>query len=379
MSYFNLCGGCSLQHIDYEEQLNIKTKWLDDLFYNAFKKHYKMNKVLGMQYPYDYRNKNQMVVKKEKGKLITGMYEEGTHKVLDFNDCSIQDPVINEVQKSIKKVLIEYKYPPYDEDTKKGLIRHVLVKRSASTGEILVVIVTADVNLPGKNNFVKSLLKINNKITSIVQNINKRKTSAVLGEEEITLYGPGFIFDNLLGKKFKITSKSFYQINSLQTEVLYNTAIKAANLSKNDILLDAYSGVGTIGIIAASYVKKVLSVEIVKDAVNAGIQNAKYNKVNNISFVNHDATKYILDLARNKQKLDVIIMDPPRSGSTKEFLNAVKTIKPKKVIYISCNPVTQVEDLKELVGMYDIKYIQGVDMFPHTSHVESIVCLAIKE
>jgi len=375
---FNKCGGCSLQHIKYQEQLVLKTKWMNDLFYNKFKKNFNIPLVLGMKDPKHYRNKNQMVIKKDKNKIIAGMYEEGTHQVLDFNNCFIQDEIINKVQEQIKKLIIEFKYQPFDEDKKTGLFRHVLVKRSSSTKEILVVLVTSKLDFPGKNNFVKALIKLNKDITSVVQNVNDRKTSAVLGEKEVVLYGPGFIFDNLLGKKFKITSKSFYQINSLQTEVLYQTAIKEANLSKDDILLDAYAGVGTIGLICADKVKKVYSVEIVKDAVKCGKDNAKYNNINNVVFVNDDATKYINELAQRKEHIDVIIMDPPRSGSTKEFLNAVKLIKPKKIVYVSCNPITQVDDLEYLLDQYIIKSIQGVDMFPFTNHTESVVCLTKK-
>ena len=375
---FNKCGGCSLQHIKYQEQLVLKTKWMNDLFYNKFKKNFNIPLVLGMKDPKHYRNKNQMVIKKDKNKIIAGMYEEGTHQVLDFNNCFIQDEIINKVQEQIKKLIIEFKYQPFDEDKKTGLFRHVLVKRSSSTKEILVVLVTSKLDFPGKNNFVKALIKLNKEITSVVQNVNDRKTSAVLGEKEVVLYGPGFIFDNLLGKKFKITSKSFYQINSLQTEVLYQTAIKEANLYKDDILLDAYAGVGTIGLICADKVKKVYSVEIVKDAVKCGKDNAKYNNINNVVFVNDDATKYINELAQRKEHIDVIIMDPPRSGSTKEFLNAVKLIRPKKIVYVSCNPITQVDDLEYLLDQYIIKSIQGVDMFPFTNHTESVVCLTKK-
>ena len=376
---FNKCGGCSLQHIKYQEQLVLKTKWMNDLFYNKFKKNFNIPLVLGMKDPKHYRNKNQMVIKKDKNKIIAGMYEEGTHQVLDFNNCFIQDEIINKVQEQIKKLIIEFKYQPFDEDKKTGLFRHILVKRSSSTKEILVVLVTSKLDFPGKNNFVKALIKLNKEITSVVQNVNDRKTSAVLGEKEVVLYGPGFIFDNLLGKKFKITSKSFYQINSLQTEVLYQAAIKEANLSKDDVLLDAYAGVGTIGLICADKVKKVYSVEIVKDAVKCGKDNAKYNNISNVVFVNDDATKYINELAQRKEHIDVIIMDPPRSGSTKEFLNAIKLIKPKKIVYVSCNPITQVDDLEYLLDQYTIKSIQGVDMFPFTNHVETITLLCLKE
>jgi 23S rRNA (uracil1939-C5)-methyltransferase len=242
----------------------------------------------------------------------------------------------------------------------------------------MVVIVTAEENFPGRSNFVKAVTAQCKEVTTIVQNINTRSTSAVLGNKENILYGKGYIIDELCGKKFKISSKSFYQINPYQTEVLYNSAIDNAGLKMSDTILDAYSGVGTIGLIASSRVRKVLSVEIEKSAIIDAQFNAKINNIKNVSFFNDDASNFIVNLANRKEHMDAIIMDPPRSGSDERFLKAVLKLMPEKIIYISCNPNTQVTDLKLLVDKYEMTYIQPVDMFPHTAHVENIVILKRK-
>ena len=239
---------------------------------------------------------------------------------------------------------------------------------------MVVIVVGSDV-FPGRSNFIKALVARHKEITTIIQNTNTRNTNAVLGDKETVLYGKGYITDILLGLKFKISSKSFYQINHEQTEKLYAKAIELANLTKQDSLLDAYCGVGTIGLIASSHVLKVTGVELVKDAVTDAIMNAKNNNINNVRFICDDATNFMINCARQKQTFDVVIMDPPRKGSDKPFLDALKKLSPRKVVYISCNPHTQVEDLKHLLNQYKITKIQPVDMFPHTHHVENIVLL----
>lgn len=375
---FNKCGGCALQHISYLEQLNIKTKKVQELFDNTLKLNIKVKPTIGMKDPYHYRNKSQVVFKFNKGKMISGFYEEGTHDVIDYDECHLQDESANNIIKTIKELMIKMRISAYDEDRRTGIIRHVLIKTSFTTKESLVVLVVGTENFPGRNNFIKALTSKCKNISTIIQNINNRKTSVVLGDKETVLYGKGFIYDNLLGYKFKITSKSFYQINHEQTEKLYSEAVNLANINSNEVVLDAYCGVGTIGIIAANKAKKVIGVELVKDAVENAIVNAKNNNIKNISFFCQDATNFMVNMARRKEKLDVLIMDPPRSGSTKEFLEATLLLDPKKIVYVSCNPYTQVEDLKVLLKNYEIKQIQPVDMFPHTGHVESVVCLTRK-
>ena len=375
---YDKCGGCALQHIKYEEQLNIKTKAIQTLFDQKLNNKVVVKPTIGMTKPYNYRNKSQVVFKYDHAKMLSGFYEEKTHNVIDYQDCALQDVECNKILATIKEMMIKMRISAYDEDKKTGIMRHVLIKTSNTTKEALVVLVTGTENFPGRNNFVKTITSRHPNIKTIIQNINNRKTSAVMGEKEIILFGKGYITDELLGYKFKITSKSFYQINYEQTKVLYQKAIDLAKITENDILLDAYCGVGTIGIIASSKAKKVIGVELVKDAVDNAIYNAKLNNIKNISFFCQDATQFIINMARKKEQLDVLIMDPPRSGSTKEFLSAVLKLAPKRIVYVSCNPYTQVEDLKTLLNDYMIMTIQPVDMFPQTSHVETITLLCLK-
>lgn len=379
---YNKCGGCSLLHIKYLEQLNIKTYFVENLFFETFNKYYKVNPTLGMKEPWNYRNKNQIVFRNVKGgksRIASGFYEANSHRLVEYETCLVQDELSDKIVGIIKELMIKMRYNAFDEDKGNGLIRHVLIKRSSSTKEVMVVIVTGSEIFPGCQNFVKALTSRCKDITTIIQNVNNRKTSAVLGDKEKVLYGKGFITDILLGKKFKISSKSFYQINSQQCEVLYTKALELANLSKNDILFDAYSGVGTIGLIASDKVAKVISVELVKDAVQDAIFNAKMNNIKNVHFFCDDASNFMKNMAVKKEKVDVLIMDPPRKGSDERFLNAAVKLAPKKIIYISCDPRTQVIDLKHLLNNnYQITVIQPVDMFPHTGHIENIVCLIRK-
>lgn len=380
---YNKCGGCSLLHIKYQEQLNIKTAFVENLFFETFNKYYKVNDCLGMKEPWHYRNKNQIVFKNVKGgksRIASGFYEVSSHNLVEFETCKVQDELSDKIVGIIKELMIKMRYNAFDEDRGTGLIRHVLIKRSASTKEVMVVIVTGSEIFPGCQNFVKALTSRCKDITTIIQNVNNRKTSAVLGDKEKVLYGKGFITDILLGKKFKISAKSFYQINSSQCEVLYTKALELANLSKTDILFDAYSGVGTIGLIASDKVNKVISVELVKDAVSDAIQNAKMNNIKNVHFFCDDASNFMKNMAVKKEKVDVLIMDPPRKGSDERFLNAAIKLSPKKIVYISCDPRTQVIDLKHLLSNgYQITAIQPVDMFPHTSHIETVTLLQRKD
>lgn len=376
--FYTQCGGCSLQHIKYEEQLKMKQKMVYELFKNNLDKAYEVLPTIGMKEPYYYRNKNQVVFKNIKGKLNCGLYQEGTHNVINTVNCYIQDKIVEKIISTIKELMQKQRLSAYDEDRKTGLIRHVLIKTSKVTKEVMVVIVVGNEIFPGRSNFVKALTARHKEITTIIQNINTRQTNAVLGDKEVVLYGKGFITDILHGLKFKISSRSFYQINPEQTTKLYEKAIELANLNKADILLDAYCGVGTIGLIASKNVEKVIGVELVKDAVNDAIGNAKANNINNVRFICDDASKFMLNCARQKQKIDVVIMDPPRKGSDKIFLDALLKLAPSKVVYISCNPHTQVDDLKMLLNDYIIDKVQPVDMFPHTYHIESIVCLTRK-
>ena len=312
--------------------------------------------------------------------LVSGIYQENTHKVVPVENCLIEDEQADAIIGTIRGMLRSFKIRTYDEDTGYGLLRHVLIRKGYATGEIMVVLVTASPVFPSKNNFVRALREKHPEITTIVQNINARSTSAVLGFSEKILYGKGYIVDELCGIRFRIAASSFYQINPVQTEILYRTAIEAAGLDGTRTVLDAYCGVGTIGLAAAPHAKHVLGVEKNGSAVRCAIQNAKDNGIQNARFLNEDATKAIQKMAARGEKVDVVFMDPPRAGSTPEFLDAVSRMSPEKLVYISCNPETQKRDLEILKKKgWGVRMIQPVDLFPHTEHIENIVVLGRKQ
>ena len=367
------CGACSYQGLSYKKQLAKK----ENLVKNLLSKYCKVKPITGMDNPYHYRNKVHAVFGRQKnGTIVSGVYKEGTHIIVPIDECQIEDAKADEIIRNIRGLLKSFKIKTYDEDTGYDLLRHVLVRRGFTTGEIMVVLVLASPILPSKNNFVKAILKLNPEISTIVLNINDKKTSMVLGDSERVLYGKGYIYDYLCGKKFKISSKSFYQVNPVTTEFLYNKAIELAQLNKDECVIDAYCGIGTIGIIASDHAKKVIGVESNKDAVRDAITNAKLNKVKNIQFYNQDAGIFMKQLAAQKESIDVVLMDPPRAGSDKNFLDAVITLMPKKVVYISCNPETLARDLEYLTkNGYKAKEAWPYDMFPFTGHVETCVLL----
>ena len=269
----------------------------------------------------------------------------------------------------------EFHIDPYNEDTRDGVIRHLLIRTSYTKKEIMLVIVTNGDYFPSRGKFIKDLLKNCPEITTIIQNYNPRKTNVILGEQERILFGKGYIEDSILGLNFKVSSKSFFQVNHIQTEKLYAKAIELADIKKDDVVLDAYAGVATIGLLCARYAKEVISVELEHAAVINARNNAKQNGIHNIQIIEDDCTNFII---KNKPEIDVLIMDPPRKGSTTEFLNAVIKLKPKRVIYISCEPSTLARDLKILNKTYNLYQVQPLDMFPRTYHVETVVLLQLK-
>ena len=370
------CGGCKWINMEYEKQLEEKEKWVKSLL----KPFCKVEGIMGMENPTHYRNKVHAVMgRNRKGNIISGVYKEGTHTILPVDVCLIENEKADAIIKTVRELLPSFKMKVYDEDTGFGFLRHVLVRTAHSTGEIMVVLVTASPVFPSKNNFVKALRKVHPEITTIVQNLNNRGTSMVLGDKEQVLYGPGFIVDVLCGKKFRISSKSFYQINPTQTEKLYDIAIKAAKLTGKEVVVDAYCGIGTIGIAAAEGAKEVIGVELNKDAVRDAGTNAKMNQVKNIRFYNNDAGKFMVQMASQGAKADVVFLDPPRSGSTEEFVNAVATLRPKRVVYVSCGPDTLARDLVWFKKKgYQAEEAWAVDMFPMTAHTEAVVSLVYK-
>lgn len=367
------CGGCQYQGVSYTEQLKKKQRFGEKLL----GKFCRVSPIIGMEDPCYYRNKVHRVFDRDrKGNIISGNYQANTHHVIPVEDCMIEDRECQEIIHTIRKMLKSFKIKTYDEDTGYGLLRHVLVRRGFQTGEIMVVLVLGSPILPSKNNFVKALRNVHPKITTVVLNVNDKKTSMVLGEKEHILYGPGFIRDRLCGCMFRISPKSFFQVNPVQTETLYRTAIEYAGLNGRETVIDAYCGTGTIGIAAAKHAKKVIGVELNRDAVRDARMNARENKISNIEFRCGDAGEFMSAMAAAGEKADVVFMDPPRAGSDEKFLASVVRLQPKRVVYISCNPVTLERDLKYLTKHgYAAKKIQPVDMFPFTECMESIVLL----
>lgn len=370
------CGGCQMLHLDYAKQLKEKQKQVEELL----GKYAKIEPIIGMENPDHYRNKVHAVFDHDrKGNAISGVYEAGTHRVIPIDGCLIENEKADEIIVSIRGLLKSFKIKTYDEDTEYGLLRHVLIRTGHKSGQIMVVLVLASPILPSKSNFVKALLKLHPEITTIIINVNNKKTSMVLGDKEQVIYGKGYIEDTLCNKVFHISPKSFYQVNPVQTEVLYGKAIELANLTGKETVIDAYCGIGTIGIIASDAAKKVIGVELNQDAVKDAVTNAKKNQANNIDFYNKDAGEFMNQMAVQEQKAEVVFMDPPRAGSDEKFLTSLCTLSPDRVVYISCNPVTLARDLEFLVKKgYKVKRVIPVDMFPNTGHVESIILLQKK-
>lgn len=368
------CGGCRWIHASYEEQLAQKEKWVRELL----QPYYNLESIIGMENPAHYRNKVHAVFGEDhKHNIISGIYEEGTHNIVPVDSCFIENEQADAIIVSIRTLLKSFKIRPYNEDTGYGLLRHVLIRTGHATGEIMVVLVLSSPILPSKNNFVKALLKLHPEITTIVINVNNRSTSMVLGEKEQVIYGKGYIEDVLCGKTFRISPKSFYQVNPVQTEKLYRTALEFASLTGTETVVDAYCGTGTIGLITSDKAGKVIGVELNGDAVRDARINAKRNQVKNIQFYQNDAGKFLTEMAEQQAKADVVIMDPPRSGSDEAFLSSVVRLAPQKIVYISCNPETLVRDLKYLKkAKYKVTRGIAVDMFPFADHVETAVLVS---
>ncbi len=369
------CGGCKGLQISYKEQLQEKEK----LIVKHCGKFGKFEPIIGMENPYHYRNKVHAVFGEDKRhNPISGIYEEKTHRIVPVDTCLLEDEKADQIILSIRGLLKSFKIRPYNEDTGYGLLRHVLIRTGYHTGQIMVVLVLASPILPSKNNFVKALRKLHPEITTIVINVNDRQTSMVLGKKEQVLYGKGYIEDILCDKKFVISPSSFYQVNPRQTETLYKKAIEFAGLVGKETVLDAYCGTGTIGIIASGKAKEVIGVELNSAAVKDAKINARANTVKNITFYEKDAGQFMIQLAEQNAHVDVVLMDPPRTGSDENFLNSLVKLNPKKVVYVSCNPETLGRDLQYLTKKgYRMEKGVGVDMFPWTGHVET-VCLLSK-
>ena len=343
---YRKCGGCQLQNLEYPRQL----VWKQDRCQKLLGRFGKVSPILGMECPYHYRNKVQaaFAYDKRRGRIISGVYQSSTHRIVPVDSCQTEDETADRIIVSVRGLLKDFKLQAYDENTGRGFLRHVLVKRGFATGQVMVVLVTGTPVFTAKKHFVAKLRELHPEITTILQNVNDKRTSLVLGEREKVLYGPGYIVDELCGCRFRISAKSFYQINPVQTEVLYSKAMEFAELTGKEKVLDAYCGIGTIGLVAAKHgAGQVLGV--------------------------------LAQAAQEGEGWDVVFMDPPRAGASGEFLTALAACAPRRVVYISCDPETLSRDLGVLqANHYKIEQIQPVDMFPHTQHIECVVKLTRK-
>ena len=343
--YYKRCGGCQIQHLSNESQDDFKQEIVE----NLLSKFGKVEKLMTMDNPYEYRNKIQYSFGYDrKNRIIAGMYAKNTHEIIDIEKCIVQDPIADKIIISIKRIMKKYKMEPYNEDTGEGFLRHVLIRTGFTSKEVMVVLITSHHIFKGKKNFVKILRKNHPEITTMVLNVNNKNTSMILGPTNSNMYGRGFIEDTICGMRFRISPKSFYQINPQQAAVLYSEAIEMANFKGDEKVIDAYSGVGTISLIVSKKVKEVIGVELKGDGVKDAIRNAHSNNIENVHFHKADAGEFMARMASKGEKIDAVIMNPPRDGSNEIFLSSMSTLNPEKIIYISCGPDTLARDLEYL-------------------------------
>lgn len=377
---YKRCGGCNLRHIKYDETLKIKQNTVQNLVDKTLKNKVMVQETVGMENPFHYRNKAQFPLSVNKdGEPILGVFANRTHEVIPTEKCLIQNPKSEEISKFILEFVKKNKITVYDEKTGKGLFRHIVIKVGVKTNQIMCILVINGTNIPKEQELIKELTNKFSEIKTIVKNVNMKNTNVILGEKNISLYGNGYIEDVLGEYKFKISPLSFYQVNPVQAEKLYNLGIRLAEISKQDTVFDLYCGIGTISLFMSRYAKKVYGIEIVKEAIDMANDNAKLNNAQNTEFYAGDVES-VLDKLINKEntKADIVVFDPPRKGLDKNSINNILKIKPKKIVYISCNPATLVRDLTEFEKTYNIKTVIPVDMFPFTSHVETITLLTLK-
>ena len=368
------CGGCQLNHLSYREQLDLKQRQVERLLGDLCP----VEPIRGMDKPLHYRNKVHAVLAVDKrGAPISGVYAAGTHRVVPVRRCLIEDQRAGRIIQTIVGMLPKFRLRVYNEYTHRGFLRHVLIRTGQATGQIMVVLVATSLEFPGRKAFVAELIAAHPEITTVVLNLNQRQTSMVLGKKETVLYGSGYMEDELCGKRFRISPQSFYQVNARQCEVLYRTAIELADLTGRETLLDAYCGTGTIGLCASDHIAQLIGVELNSDAVRDAKENARLNGVTNARFHCDDAGRFMVRMARDGHVPDVVVMDPPRAGSDEPFLRSLLTLKPSRIVYVSCNPETLARDARYLVdGGYKAQVAVPVDMFPCTEHVETVALLS---
>ena len=377
---YKRCGGCNLRHIKYEYTLKMKQNAVQSLVNKTLKNKVNVMRTIGMENPYNYRNKAQYPFGIDKnGKPIVGIFANRSHEIIQMENCLIQKNVSEEISKTVLEFIKNNKISVYNETTRKGLFRHITIKIGVKTDEIMCIFVINGKQIPHEDELVQILIQKYPNIKTIVKNVNTKNTNVILGTENIVIYGDGFITDILGDYKFKISPLSFYQVNPLQAEKLYNIGVESAEINKNDIVFDLYCGIGTISLFMSKYAKKVYGIEIVEQAIEDAKQNAKLNNVKNTEFIAGDVEFVLDDLINNKKIIpNVVMVDPPRRGLDNKSIENILKIHPDRFVYISCNPATLVRDLSKFEGVYNIQKIQPVDMFPYTSHIECVAVMKIK-
>lgn len=379
-STYKRCGGCSLRHIKYEETLKIKQNIIQSLVNKTLKNKIKVQETLGMENPYHYRNKAQYPIGKNKdGKEVMGVFANRSHEIIPIHKCLIQNERTEEIAKFIFDYIVKNKISIYDEKTGKGLVRHIVTKIGIKTGEIMCIIVINGKSIPNENEFVNQVTSKFTDVKTIVKNINTKNTNIILGNQNVNLFGNGYIEDVLGTFRFKISPLSFYQVNPVQAERLYQIGVEAAGITKNDTVFDLYCGIGTISLFMSKYAKKIYGIEIVKEAIDAAKENANINHIDNTEFIAGDVEKVFDDLIYSQKVIpDIVMVDPPRKGLDNKSVENILQIRPKKLVYISCNPATLVRDLAKFEKKYEIKRIKPVDMFPFCRHVECVALMGRK-
>ena len=377
---YKRCGGCDLRHVDYKKTLEMKQNAVQSLVNKTLKNKVNVEKTLGMEEPYFYRNKAQYPVGIDKNNNpVIGVFANRTHEIIPIEECFIQNKQSQKLAKFVLDFIKENNISVYDEKTGKGLVRHIVTKVGIRTNEIMLIIVINGQSIPKEKELIKDVLEKFPNVKTIVKNINRKNTNVIMGDKNINLYGNGFIQDILGDYRFKISPLSFYQVNPIQAEKLYNIGVRKANITKDDIVFDLYCGIGTISIFMAKYAKKVYGIEIVEEAIKDAKENAKLNNINNTEFIAGDVENILDDLINNKKIIpDVIMIDPPRKGLDNKSVDNILKIKSKKIVYISCNPASLVRDLAKLEEIYDIKMIKPIDLFPFSKHCEVCTVLQLK-
>ncbi|MBT2697255.1 23S rRNA (uracil(1939)-C(5))-methyltransferase RlmD [Bacillus sp. ISL-40] len=378
---YDQCGGCQLQHLKYDQQLKEKR----DIIIQSLERHTKVDinkldirETIGMEDPWGYRNKSSFQVKAIDGKVLAGLYGLNSHQLINIDECAVQHAQTNEATSEVKRILEELKIPIYNEKSRKGIIRTIVTRVGIQTGELQIVLITTQKELPKVDTIIQEIQKRLPHVKSIVQNINGQKTSLIFGEETLPLAGEDFIQETLGDLQFELSARTFFQLNPVQTVKLYNEVKKAAALTGEEKVLDAYCGVGTIGLWLADQAGEVRGMDVITESIEDAKKNAKRHGITNTKYVPGKAEEVLPKWVKKGWKPDVIVVDPPRTGLEGQLIQTILQAEPKKLIYISCNPSTLAKDIQNLSAKYEVKYIQPVDMFPHTAHVECVSLIVLR-